>query len=109
MAPTKLNPIQNKQNKATWVAQFKGFLTFEGIKRLLTDPHHIAPVCVILFLVEAVLNVFIIEKVKYTEIDWVAYMQEVEGFLNGTLDYKNLKGNLNFSCLKLFVTYFNFR
>lgn len=28
-----------------------------------------------------------------TEIDWVAYMQEVEGALNGTLDYSQLKGD----------------
>ncbi len=28
-----------------------------------------------------------------TEIDWVAYMQEVEGFLNGTYDYMELKGD----------------
>jgi len=28
-----------------------------------------------------------------TEIDWKAYMQEVEGFLNGTLDYQYLKGD----------------
>ena len=28
-----------------------------------------------------------------TEIDWVAYMQEVEGVLNGTYDYAHLKGD----------------
>lgn len=28
-----------------------------------------------------------------TEIDWQAYMQEVEGVLNGTLDYSLLKGD----------------
>ncbi|NXO23429.1 ALG3 mannosyltransferase, partial [Cisticola juncidis] len=28
-----------------------------------------------------------------TEIDWKAYMQEVEGFANGTLDYTQLKGD----------------
>ena len=28
-----------------------------------------------------------------TEIDWKAYMQEVEGFLNGTRDYYQLKGD----------------
>ena len=28
-----------------------------------------------------------------TEIDWKAYMQEVEGFVNGTLDYQYLKGD----------------
>lgn len=28
-----------------------------------------------------------------TEIDWKAYMQEVEGFLNGTTDYNQLEGD----------------
>ncbi|KFV69647.1 Dol-P-Man:Man(5)GlcNAc(2)-PP-Dol alpha-1,3-mannosyltransferase, partial [Dryobates pubescens] len=28
-----------------------------------------------------------------TEIDWKAYMEEVEGFANGTLDYSQLKGD----------------
>jgi alpha-1,3-mannosyltransferase len=28
-----------------------------------------------------------------TEIDWKAYMQEVEGVHNGTLDYMELKGD----------------
>lgn len=28
-----------------------------------------------------------------TEIDWGAYMQEVEGALNGTWDYSKLKGD----------------
>ena len=27
-----------------------------------------------------------------TEIDWEAYMEEVEGFVNGTYDYYQLKG-----------------
>ena len=28
-----------------------------------------------------------------TEIDWVAYMQEVEGFINGSWNYTELRGN----------------
>jgi hypothetical protein len=28
-----------------------------------------------------------------TEIDWIAYMQEVEGFLSGERNYSNLKGD----------------
>ena len=28
-----------------------------------------------------------------TEIDWIAYMQEVEGVVNGTYDYTQLKGD----------------
>jgi len=27
-----------------------------------------------------------------TEIDWIAYMEEVAGFLSGDWDYANLKG-----------------
>eukprot|EP00026_Physarum_polycephalum_P010616 Phypoly_transcript_10784.p1 GENE.Phypoly_transcript_10784~~Phypoly_transcript_10784.p1 ORF type:complete len:401 (-),score=29.38 Phypoly_transcript_10784:6-1208(-) len=46
----------------------------------------------ILFLFEAVLNVAIITYVSYTEIDWTAYMEEVEGYLQGERDYMNLKG-----------------
>nr|CAD7258166.1 unnamed protein product [Timema shepardi] len=44
-------------------------------------------------LAEIILNIFVIHRVKYTEIDWVAYMQEVEGVVNGTLDYTHLKGD----------------
>ena len=32
-------------------------------------------------------------NISDTEIDWIAYMQEVEGFLNGTLDYTKLQGD----------------
>lgn len=46
----------------------------------------------LLLIFEAILCIFIIEKVPYTEIDWTAYMQEVEGFLNGTADYSKLEG-----------------
>lgn len=46
----------------------------------------------LILLAELVLNVFIVLSVNYTEIDWVAYMQECEGFLNGTTDYSQLRG-----------------
>lgn len=36
---------------------------------------------------------FILLHFPDTEIDWVAYMQEVEGFVNGTYDYAQLKGD----------------
>ena len=41
---------------------------------------------------EVVLCACIVWKVPYTEIDWVAYMEEVEGFLDGERDYIKLKG-----------------
>ena len=36
--------------------------------------------------------VFVIFDFTDTEIDWVAYMDEVEGVINGTFDYMKLKG-----------------
>jgi alpha-1,3-mannosyltransferase len=42
---------------------------------------------------EAVLIAGIISFVPYTEIDWKAYMSEVSGFLDGELNYRQLKGD----------------
>lgn len=47
----------------------------------------------ILLAVEVIINVFVIWNIKYTEIDWRAYMQEVEGVINGTYDYMKLGGD----------------
>ncbi|XP_068605200.1 dol-P-Man:Man(5)GlcNAc(2)-PP-Dol alpha-1,3-mannosyltransferase [Brachionichthys hirsutus] len=47
----------------------------------------------ILWFVEIGINVWVIQKVAYTEIDWKAYMDEVEGVVNGTYDYAQLKGD----------------
>ncbi|KAK4471434.1 hypothetical protein MN116_004862 [Schistosoma mekongi] len=46
----------------------------------------------ILICAEILCCLLIVEKVPYTEIDWIAYMQQVSGFLNGTLDYDKLEG-----------------
>lgn len=49
---------------------------------------------VFLLLAELVLGYLIILKVPYTEIDWQAYMQEVEGWwVDGELDYLKLRGD----------------
>ena len=42
---------------------------------------------------EVVLSYAIIRAVPYTEIDWVAYMQEVGGVLGGERDYAQLRGD----------------
>jgi len=47
----------------------------------------------ILLIGELFLGILIIERVSYTEIDWIAYMQEVGGFLSGEFDYINLRGD----------------
>ncbi|KAL6104476.1 alg3 [Pungitius sinensis] len=47
----------------------------------------------VLWFMEIGINVWVIQKVAYTEIDWKAYMDEVEGVINGTFDYTELKGD----------------
>lgn len=63
---------------------------------LLIQPEKLGVVTILILVIELVLNIFVIQKVNYTEIDWIAYMQECEGFLNGTLDYGQLKGRFQF-------------
>ncbi|PRP83356.1 hypothetical protein PROFUN_09337 [Planoprotostelium fungivorum] len=56
----------------------------------LTKLHVILP----LLAFECVLNALILFKVPYTEIDWIAYMQEVAGvFVDKELDYSKLRGD----------------
>lgn len=47
---------------------------------------------ILLLLAELVLGLAIIKFVNYTEIDWEAYMQEVEMWLDGEMDYKKIRG-----------------
>ncbi|KAI4810230.1 hypothetical protein KUCAC02_019071 [Chaenocephalus aceratus] len=47
----------------------------------------------VLWFLEIGFNAWVIQKVAYTEIDWKAYMDEVEGVINGTYDYTKLKGD----------------
>ncbi|CAM9698971.1 unnamed protein product [Ascophyllum nodosum] len=42
---------------------------------------------------EVILCGIIILRIAYTEIDWLAYIQEVTGFLEGERDYYNLRGD----------------
>ncbi|KAK1585525.1 glycosyltransferase [Colletotrichum navitas] len=46
----------------------------------------------LLLVLDAVLCGLIIWKVPYTEIDWVAYMEQVSQFVSGERDYTKIKG-----------------
>ena len=54
---------------------------------LFCSPRFSRHFAVLLFLAELVFNYGIVKYRKYTEIDWKAYMQEVEGYLNGSTNY----------------------
>lgn len=61
----------------------------------LNDPRDkrcVAFVCVALLAFELALCAVIILKVPYTEIDWIAYMEEVHGYALGERNYENLRG-----------------
>ncbi|KAI9354355.1 dolichyl-P-Man:Man(5)GlcNAc(2)-PP-dolichyl mannosyltransferase [Zopfochytrium polystomum] len=61
--------------------------------RIARRPPPFWSIVAVLVAVEALFSAAIVLKVPYTEIDWVAYMQEVEGFLDGERDYTKLKGD----------------
>lgn len=71
----------------------KKYASKQILLNFMFNPGFTWVIALILLVAEVFLNVWIIEKIKYTEIDWQAYMQEVEGVLNGTLDYSLLKGD----------------
>lgn len=86
-----------KSDKASRIKRFqklfKQYANLEALKVLFRSSKYLDFISAVLLICEAVLGVLIIQNVKYTEIDWKAYMQEVEGFLNGTLDYSYLRGD----------------
>lgn len=90
--PVKLTKNERKSWKTTLVNYFNTYCNKQFAYKFFTDPNYIAYVGWILIFIEIFLNIIIIERVKYTEIDWVAYMQQCGEFLNGTLDYTKLKG-----------------
>eukprot|EP00808_Paulinella_micropora_P027056 g26966.t1 len=74
--------------------------TFPKMMQLISDmlsDHRRAPIFILLLLAgEALLSTLIVLKVPYTEIDWIAYMQEVgeeDGFLSGQRNYSLMKGD----------------
>jgi alpha-1,3-mannosyltransferase len=47
----------------------------------------------LILVAEILLCLVIVSKVAYTEIDWIAYMQEVTYYINGERNYMNIKGD----------------
>lgn len=96
MAPSLANKNSSVSSKKSFINQLKAlqreYVNVNYVKSLLFDPAKLPIVSVGILFVELLLNIFIVQRVNYTEIDWIAYMQECEGFLNGTTNYSLLKG-----------------
>ncbi|XP_067011871.2 lethal(2)neighbour of tid protein [Anabrus simplex] len=95
MAPKERSTSNlNSQKIFKYLQMLKNrFFTKSFLYSLILDPRRLPIVACVLIAAEIVVNILVIQRVKYTEIDWVAYMQEVEGVINGTFDYTNLKGD----------------
>ncbi|EIW70538.1 hypothetical protein TREMEDRAFT_68105 [Tremella mesenterica DSM 1558] len=76
------------------------------VRSLLLDRQYFWYLFSLLFVGEALLGLLIINKVAYTKIDWVAYMQQVDGFIFGERDYSKLEGEtgpLVYPALHLYI------
>lgn len=73
----------------------RDYFNVNYVKSLLFDPAQLPIISVAILATELLLNILIVHRVNYTEIDWIAYMQQCEGFLNGTTNYAFLKGERN--------------
>eukprot|EP00250_Pteridium_aquilinum_P033344 c5480_g1_i1 orf=143-1462(+) len=60
---------------------------------LARDRISVITVSVVLLLFDSLLTALIIYRVPYTKIDWDAYMSQVDGFVGGERNYKNLRGD----------------
>lgn len=76
------------------VSVYTNYCNLKYVKSLAFDPEQLPVVSVAILFAELILNVVVVQRVNYTEIDWKAYMQECEGFLNGTTNYSLLRGTL---------------
>ena len=72
--PEKLKPLHSAINAALTSGAARSFALAAGAVVVLA----------------AALNAAVILKASYTEIDWVAYMQEVEQYLQGERDYSKM-------------------
>ncbi|XP_020799082.1 lethal(2)neighbour of tid protein [Drosophila serrata] len=97
MAPPKANShraaVRRKKSVSFLQSLQDKYLNVRFFKYLLLEPAAVPLVAIFILLAETVINLVVIQRVPYTEIDWVAYMQECEGFLNGTTNYALLRGD----------------
>src|SRR5689334_4360218 len=91
--PQSRSSNKNSSLFSKYFSRLKPLFEISFYKDLLINPNNSIYIMTSLFFMEIFLNILIIKRTNYTEIDWKAYMQEVEGVVNGTYDYYKLKGD----------------
>lgn len=69
---------RRKKPKNLWQMLREKYINWNYIKYLAFNPAALPIVAQLILLAEALINVLVIQRVPYTEIDWVAYMQVSE-------------------------------
>ncbi|WWD03366.1 hypothetical protein V865_001418 [Kwoniella europaea PYCC6329] len=101
--------IPAKSNTKTETSRAPSGLIHQGanlLQALLFDRKWYWSFVFLLLIGEALLGVLIIWKIPYTKIDWPAYMQQVEMFLDGERDYSKIEGEtgpLVYPALHLYI------
>ena len=96
MAPPKKSSIvgqpKKKSKKGLFQEYCDKYFNVKFFLSLIFDPARLPLVSFLIVCFELFINLVIVWEIPYTEIDWKAYMQECEGFLNGTTNYSLLRG-----------------
>ena len=95
MAPPRRKSLKTgpSQKSSSYLSSLLKSCNMSTVSKLIFSPSYSWVAAVFLLVAELVINIVVIHHVKYTEIDWLAYMQEVEGVVNGTYDYSSLRGD----------------
>lgn len=78
MAPPRTGnrPVAKRKKSSNLLQSlWDKYVNWNFVKYLAFEPAALPVVAVLIVLLEAVINVIVIRRVPYTEIDWVAYMQ----------------------------------
>ncbi|WVQ99496.1 hypothetical protein IAU59_006631 [Kwoniella sp. CBS 9459] len=79
---------------------------FELARALLLERRYFWLLATLICVGEATLGLLVIWKIPYTKIDWPAYMQQVQMFLDGERDYSKIQGEtgpLVYPALHLYI------
>lgn len=84
----------NPRNARSTSSHSSNMSTLSRIYRTTaTKPIYDTAFLLLLLFLECILSFGIVRYVAYTEIDWKAYMQEVEAWLGGETDYMKIRGD----------------
>ena len=91
--PSHKSSSSSSSSSLSYLSSLLKNCSWSSLSKLIFSPSYSWVAAICLLVAELCLNIVVIHRVKYTEIDWVAYMQEVEGVSNGTYDYSQLRGD----------------